>query len=166
MEFAFVFMLLLMLAIGGFEYGMAFKDWLSVASATREGARVGSAAGDTAGADCRVLEATAGALQAITGNQVTQVWIYHSDPSGAIGVSDRYRPALPTDNPATLRCSTWFPLLLNWPEATRDNKGATRDWLGVRVVFDHSWTTNFLWWSGSVQWHEDTVMRLEPDVTN
>ena len=165
-EFATIFMLLLMLAIGAFEYGMAFRDWLSVTAATREGVRVGSAAGDQTDADCLILEAAAGALQAINSGDVTEVWIYKSDSSGTVtGNQQRYRPALPADDPLTLRCGTWFPIMQTWPESSRDNQGETRDWIGVRVIFDHSWITGFLWWNGTTQWTDDAVMHLEPDPT-
>ncbi len=165
-EFALIFMTLLMLAIGAFEYGMAFRDWLSVTAATREAVRVGAAAGDTVDADCLILEAAAGALQAINSGDVSELWIYESDSSGALGSNQqRYRPALPTDDPATLRCGTWYPIMQTWPEASRDNDGAVRDWIGVRIIFDHQWITGFLWWNGTTQWTDDAVMHLEPDVS-
>ncbi|MEE8374884.1 MAG: TadE/TadG family type IV pilus assembly protein [Acidimicrobiia bacterium] len=45
-EFSFVFMLMMMLAIGSFEWGMGFRDRLAVAQSVREGARVGAALRD------------------------------------------------------------------------------------------------------------------------
>jgi hypothetical protein len=54
------------------------------------------------------------------------------------------------DDDASLRCGTWFVVENGWPEAGRDNEGAERYWLGVRVVFDHDWLTGFAWFSGSV----------------
>ncbi|HIE21192.1 MAG TPA: pilus assembly protein [Acidimicrobiia bacterium] len=162
-EFALILTFLLMLSLGAFEYGMAFRDWLSVSAATREGVRVASAAGDTPGADCVILEATAGALRAISNGEIAEVWIYKSDTTGAVTArQQRYRPALPSDDPATLQCNTWYPIMLAWPESSRDNDGGTRDWVGVRVRFDHEWITNFLWWNGSVRWTDDAVMHLEP----
>ncbi|HEY7705282.1 MAG TPA: TadE/TadG family type IV pilus assembly protein [Acidimicrobiia bacterium] len=164
-EFAMVFAFLLMMAIGAFEWGMGFRDSVSVNSAAREGARVGSSAGDNAQADCRILEAAAGALQAISGNQVAQLWIYRTDTAGTVSTARNvYRPALPTDNPASLRCGTWFPISQNWAETSRDNDGATRDWLGVQILYDHRWHTGFMWWNGTVQWAERAVMHLEPSV--
>ena len=164
-EAAFLVALVLVpLVIGAVEFGFAFADWQSVSSAAREGARVGSAAGDEALADCTILEATAGALTAIDNDRVQEVWIYESDAIGSVGAKQRYRPALPTDNPASLVCTTWFPVETGWPAAGRDDDGDSRDWLGVKIVFDHEWVTGAMWFSGSVRWQDDTVMRLEPEL--
>ena len=58
-EAALISGLLVFIALGAIEWGFGLKDWLSVTSGTREGARVGAAAGDETDADCRILEATA-----------------------------------------------------------------------------------------------------------
>ena len=162
-EFSIVFLFLMMLSIGAYEFGMAFRDSLAVSSATREAARVGGAVGDRASGDCIILEAAAGALNSISGNQVAQLWVFKTDGTGAVYANtNKYRPGVPTDNPASLVCGTWFPMQTTWVETTRDNNGTTRDWLGVRVIYNHAWKTGFLWWRGTAQWHEDAVMHLEP----
>ena len=78
-EFAFAIMILLMLALGAYEWGTGFSDRISMTAAVREAGRVGSAAGDNPDADCRIIEASAGALQAVSGNDVKQLWIYESN---------------------------------------------------------------------------------------
>ena len=155
-----------MIAIGAFEWGMGFRDRLSVSQSVREAGRVGAAIGDGTGADCRILEAGAGALAAIGGNDVKEVWIYESDVNGTVGsFQQRYRPAAATDDPATLVCSGgWYPIQQTWPASARDNNGPVRDWLGVQVILDHEWKTDFLWWQGTVEWREDVVFHLEPEV--
>ena len=166
-EFSLVFMFLLTIALGGFEFGMAFRDSLAVSSAAREAARIGGAVGNRTSppADCTILEAAAGALQAIAGNQVAELWIYRSDTLGTVTTtSNKYRPSQPTDNPATLVCGTWFPMSVSWPASSRDVTGTTRDWLGVKILYDHDWQTGFLWWNGSSRWVEDAVMHLEPSL--
>lgn len=163
-EAAFMISLVLVpLVIGAIEFGFAFDDWLTVSSSSREGARAAAAAGDESSADCVILEASSGALQGIDDDRVQAIWIYKQTNGGGVGNKQVYRPALPTDAPASLRCGTWFPVETNYEPASRDNTGTTRDWVGVRVVFDHDWKTGILWFSGSVQWQDDTVMRLEPD---
>ena len=174
-ETALVLGILLMLALGSFEWGMALRDWMSVTAGTREGARVGASAGDETGADCLILEGAAGSLQAIEDDQVISVMIYETDTAGNRLASNLYRPSQDADDPASLKCGTWYPLAIGWPETSRDNKGADRDWLGVEVEFDHDWMTGFLMWSGSVCdrgtaigvdcWKQDTVMHIEPDPT-
>jgi len=173
-EFALVFSIILLLALGSVEWGLAFRDWLGATAGTREGARVGAAAGDESGADCVILEATAGAIRDLQG-AVVQVWIYESDPSGTIGPAQKYRPFVSGDDGAFLRCGTWYIMESHWPASSRDNKGATRDWLGVKVVFDHDWLTNYAFFSGSICdrgmavghdcWSSDAVMHVEPDPT-
>jgi hypothetical protein len=172
-ETALIIGVLLLLSIGAAEWGLGIRDWLGVTAGTREGARVGASAGDQSGADCVILEATAGAIRDIEG-AVLEVWVYESDPSGSVGLRQQYRPFADGDDGAFLRCGTWFVAENGWPEAGRDNEGAERDWLGVRVVFDHDWLTGFAWFSGSVCnrgaagencWGADTVMRIEPDPT-
>jgi Flp pilus assembly protein TadG len=162
-EFSLVFMILMMIAIGAFEWGMGFRDSLSMAASAREGARVTASVGTVADADCTILEAAAGALQATSGNKVKEIWIYKSDTSGTVtGTRQVYRPSVPADNPASLKCGTWYPVTTTYPPANRDNDGATRDWVGVKVAFAHQWKTGFLWWKGAANWEERAVMHLEP----
>ncbi len=174
-ETALVLGLLLSLALGAFEWGMALRDWMTVTAGTREAARMAAAAGDETDADCLILEAAAGSLRNISDDQVIAIRIYRSDTNGAVGVSQVYRPAVDTDAPGSLRCSNWYSVSQGYPEANRDNHGATRDWIGVEIEFDHDWVTDFLWWSGSVCdrgtapgtdcWTQHTIMRMEPDPT-
>lgn len=166
-EFAFIFMMMIMLAIGAFEWGMGFRDRLSVSQSVREATRVGAAVGDRSDADCAIIEAGSGALAAIGGNAVKEIWIYESDDSGTVGLSQKYRPKVDTDDPLSLHCGAgWYRIQNAWPASSRDNAGVTRDWLGVRVVLDHEWKTGFLWWNGTVEWQESTVFHLEPKVVS
>ena len=74
-ETSLIIGLLVLIAMGSAEWGLGLKDWLSVTAGAREGARVGAAAGDTANADCVILEGTAGAVRNISG-AVLEVWVY------------------------------------------------------------------------------------------
>ena len=160
LEATLVVGLLLLLAIGAFEYGMAFRDWLSVASASREGARVAAAAGDAGTADCLVLEATAGSLFGnIPNEEVAAVNIYQSNAAGDQLATNSYRPARTDDNVNLVCSGGWVWLSVGFDPAAR-SEGS---WIGVEVEFDHHWHTGFLWFTGSAQWGEATVMRVEPD---
>ena len=163
-EMALVIGLLLMLAMGAFEYGMAFRSWQGVTSASREGARVGASAGSVASADCAILEASAAALLANSGDEVIRLEIFEADPvSGIPQATTAYRPFDPeTDDPSNLVCGSWFRISNGWPPGSREDTGTNRDWLGVAVTYQHNWISGFLWWSGSVQWTDDSIMRLEP----
>ncbi len=170
-EFALVFTLLLTIALGAFEYGMVFRDWLSVTVAAREGGRVAASAATFGQADCVVLEATAGALQSLNSGTLREVHIYRSSASGSYpgagsAFTRRYRPGQPGDV-GLIACSggsEWFPLQLgaSWAPAARNNSGVNADWIGVRVTFDHDWITGFLWWTGTASFTDDAIFRMEP----
>jgi len=172
-EFALIITMMMMIVIGAFEWGMGFRDRLGVSQAVREAGRVGAAMGDyyidsDTNADCAIIEAGAGALSAIGGNQVKELWIYESDENGVTtGLKQRYRPAVVGDNPLLLACGAgWYQIEDNWSPVVRVSQGQTRDWLGVRVILDYTWKTNFLWWNGTVEWQESVVFHLEPKVIN
>jgi hypothetical protein len=165
-EMSLVLGLLLMLGIGAYEWGTAFQNYLGVVSASREAARVGASAGADSNADCRILEAAAGALFSVTQNEVVRVEVAERDPdTGTTGSPTSYRPFDPDlDNTANLRCGQWYLLQDSWPSTSRDDQGAERDWVLVSVVYRHHWATGFLWWNGSVEWTNETAMRIEPET--
>lgn len=167
LEMALVLPLLLMIALGAFEYGMLFREWLSVTTATREGARVAATAGDHSNADCLILEATAGALKALDTSSIKEVWIYESNEDGHVppaAASQVYRPPK-EDDVDLVACETnsWVLEHDGWNPDERDNDGPERDWVGVRVVFRHNWVTGFLWWSGEAEFTDDVVLHMEPN---
>jgi TadE-like protein len=164
-EMAMALLILLLLALGTYEWGTGFAERISMSTAVREGARVGSAAGDNPDADCRVIEASAGALNAVSGNRVKQLWIYESDVNGSVSLNRQiYRPADPSEPGLGCAGGSWFVVSNGWPSSSRQNLGANRDWLGVKVIADHAWKTGFLFWNGTVEWEEDAVFRLEPGI--
>ncbi|MFO7299934.1 MAG: pilus assembly protein [Actinomycetes bacterium] len=172
-EFSLIFTLLLVLALGAFEYGMALRDWQSVTIATREGARVAASAANYGEADCTILEATAGALRSFRSGVVREVHIFKSDEDGgySAATANRYRPLLSGESTAGLSlvacgASTWVRIAAPWPPAARLNPSGDPFWIGVRLIYDHPWQTNFLWWNGTVQWTDDAVFRIEPPPPN
>ena len=166
-EFAFAIIILLMLAIGAYEWGTGFSDRISMTAAVREAGRVGSAAGDLPDADCRIIEAAAGALQGVSGNNVKELWIYESDVNGTETMNRQvYVPDNETDPELVCSGATWSRKVTGWPPSSRVNTGSDRDWIGVKVIVDHEWRTGFLWWEGSVEWEEDAVFHLEPGIVS
>jgi len=168
-ELALAIIVILMLALGTYEWGTGFSDRIGMSAASREGARVGSAAGDDSDADCAIIEAAAGSLSALAGNTVEWLWIYESNPDGdVLATRQVYRPQASGDLPVNLRCNNkWFLFTNGWPAGVgnRQDGGANRDYLGVKVIVIHSWRTGFLWWNGDVTWEEDAVMRIEPAIS-
>src|SRR4051794_26546389 len=56
-EAAFVFPIMALLVFGSLEFGLLFKDYLTVANMSRAGARIGAADGSTQYTDYDVLQA-------------------------------------------------------------------------------------------------------------
>jgi hypothetical protein len=172
-EFALLFGLLLMLALGAFEYGMVFRDSLTVATASREAGRVAASTANYGEADCVVLEAASATLQSLSSGTIDEIHVYKSDASGSYPGSDalvnRYWPFSGSGTPP-LTCtsgSEWFEDIGgSWDPADRVNTEGDGDWIGVRIDYDHTWQTNFLWWNGTVDLSDDAVFRMEPPAPN
>jgi hypothetical protein len=165
-EMAAVTMIILLIAVGAAEMGFAFQNYMGVAAASREAARVGASAGSKDDADCRILEAAASALFSTSGAEVVRIEVAHrNEVTETDGLPNSFRPFDPdTDEPDSLVCGAWYQLQNNWPVASRDDEGAERDWLSVNVVYRHTWKTGFLMFDGSVEWENSTAMRLEPET--
>lgn len=170
-EFAILLPLLLLIALGAFEYGMLFRDSLTVSTAAREAGRVAASSANYGDADCVILEAAAGALQSLGTGELEEVHIYKSDTSGAIPLDNastmrRYSPHQIGD-PPPLTCtsgSEWTVEHLGgaWDPDDRVNDPSNADWIGVRVKYHHTWLTDFAMWSGSAPLEDDAVFRIEP----
>jgi len=166
-EMALALLVLLLIVIGTYEFGTAFADRNAMANAAREGARAGTAAGDyDAGvnndADCVIIEAAAGGLQGMVGNEVQELWIYQSDSSGTVGVGGNIQSYKPDEGEGVdLDCAgEWHRIFDAWPPSAREL--GSNQWLGVKLIVDHTWKTGFAIWNGTTTWEEDVVMRLEP----
>jgi len=169
-EAAFVLPILLVIALGVAEFGFAFIDWLSVSNAARTGARIGSAAGTTATADTIVLGAVEEALADMDSSTVEAVWIYKANDNGdpadaALGCAIGSEGQCTTSNVYVPKTGGgWLCMGINgcpWTPASRDDRLPGLDQLGVRIVFDHSWLTNFMPLPGG-PWSDDSVFQLEP----
>ncbi len=167
LEFAIAAPLLVLLVVGLIEFGFGFLDSQAVAGATREGARVGSAFGTDPGADDLILAAVGDSLGDMRGgSELKQVWIFASDESGVIldevNTTNKYIP-----DGAGWQCLDASSC--NWDPAARNADLSSsigivnRDYLGVRVIFDHEWVTGFLPFPAPT-WTDDTVMLIEPIV--
>ncbi len=168
LEFAIAAPVLILLIVGLVEFGFGFLDSQAVAGATREGARVGSIFGTDPAADDIILAAVGDSLEDMRGgSELQQVWIFSSDQSGAVLdealTTNKYVP----DGGGGWACLDATACL--WDPATRktdlsNNIGVVnRDFLGVRVIFDHEWVTGLLPFPAPT-WIDDTVMLLEPIV--
>jgi hypothetical protein len=155
--------LLIALIIGISEFGLAFKDWLSVSNASREGARMGAVVGNDIDADCFILGAITEAFAAAADpGQIQELWIFKANSDGSPSAQRNIYSYLggPVDD-----CTSWGSTI-GWPSVNRQViAGSTPlDILGVRITYQHDWVTGIApFFTGSATWTEDTIMRLEPE---
>jgi Flp pilus assembly protein TadG len=175
-EFALIAPLFLMLVFGMLDYGMVFRDYLTVANTTRAGARVGSAAGKSATADYDILKAVASASGALPASTITRIIVFRSDASGTMN------PACNTSavtNTASVKgCNVYSAsdmalsqtALANsgksnfWLPTTRVDaqSGAGSDYVGIYLKVNHEMVTHFF--GNTFTLTDKTVMRIEPTV--
>ena len=181
-ELAMVAVLMLTLAAGTFDYGMAWRAGLAANEAARTGARVGSAQGKVIGADYAILSGTRSAL-ASSGqlDSVTRVVIFKSTTvDGAVpancktttssSISEscniltgaQFR-AMPTTNTAGTLDSKGCILASQtrqWCPTDRNDVQLSADYIGIWVQLNYTFTFRI---AGTTQTIErDAVMRLEP----
>jgi Flp pilus assembly protein TadG len=176
LEFALIAPVLLLLIFGALEYGMFFKDYLTVSNVTRTGARVGSAAGSGADADYQILQAVKVAATALPGgsNSIERVSIYRATSAGG-GPSATCQ----TTSSAADRCNTYTASAFTqpvtkfgcgagsidsvWCPTTRgDSQAIGPDYLGVWVKTTHGFVTKLFGTSRTIT--DGVVMRIEPKV--
>ena len=161
-EAAMVLPVLLLLLFGILEWGMAFKNALTVSSATRSGARAGVARPRTADYQDAIVTSVETALDALSSGDPEELWIYQA---GADGYPVGYGDFSGCNATRCLRY-TWDgeefqPVAgYSWAGATQNACGAEADELGVYLRTEHHFVTGVF---GSDRTLTDrTVMRLEP----
>lgn len=175
-EAALVLMLLFLCIFTIAEFGLAFKDWLTVNHGAREGARAGATFGNRPDSDYLIL-AEMGRQLGAAGIIPDTVRIFNvNNPSE--GTNYQYMPGngqvwdsswqgtLPTycdwspcPHPASLdayQTPQWDPI-------TRDITAPDTDIIGVRAEYAHRWITPF--YKGGVSNFGSTVeMQIEPQI--
>jgi len=165
---------LILLGLGLTEIGFLVADHLAVASAAREGARIGAAAGNfdigTQTADDIILRSVEQAACSMPFGSLTKVSVYAADTSGGVANPstqlNEYVPGggglncAPT-GPTGMVCSNGCP----WEPGTRSvTIGSLAD-LGVRVDFQHISVTGAIPLP-TINWFETAVMRIQPAITS
>jgi hypothetical protein len=165
-EFAIVMPIVLLVVIGILETGVAFRDFLTVSNAAKEGVRVIAAMGDDPAVDCVALTKTATSLTtSVRIENLVAIEIFRADANGEQIMADTNRYTLdiggdPTD------CDDWTATLYGWDPLDRIVEiGGTPplDIGGMRLTYTHQWITGFPPFSGSFTINEATVSRLEPE---
>jgi Flp pilus assembly protein TadG len=176
LEFALVAPILLLLIFGAIEYGMFFKDYLTVSNTTRTGARVASAAGSDADADYQIIQAVKAAATALPGgaNAIQELSIYKSTSAGGKPTATCQTTSSVTDSCNTYTASAFSQpsskfgcgagsLDSAWCPTTRqDSQAIGPDYIGVWVKTTHGFITKLFGSSRTIT--DDVVMRIEPKM--
>jgi len=157
------------------EFGMAFKDWLSVSHASREGARAGATFGQDLNADILVLRNVEATLDPIGLNAGDRVRVYRAN-SPDLNESTTYAFAPGTGCasnviPALTGCCDWSPcpefgrttyVVPGWDPLDRDITSPDTDRLGVEVRYVHEWLTGYF--GTTTDFTTSTEFQIEPQL--
>ncbi len=165
-EFAIIAMVLLTLAIGAFEMGMAWSDSQLVTQAARTGARSASQLGTNAAADSFSVESIEAALGSLGGN-VTRIVVFEANaadgsmpsacetatPPGIAGSCSIY------DGTDFGTYASWVDG--SWTPSARQNSFDNADFVGVTIEVERPYMTG-LFGSTVFNMSDTAVMRIEP----
>ena len=172
-EAALVIPILVMLVVGIAEFGFGYKDRLTVQTATRTGARVGSSLGNDAQTDYNVLQGVKSALGSIATANIDKIIIYKSAtadgavPTNCLSVGSQagqcnvYTAANLSAASTSFGCGSGA-LDTSWCPTSRSvDQAAGLDYLGVYIQVKHNFLSGFLG-SRQVTLKDKAVLRLEP----
>ena len=175
-EAAFVYALLFLALFAVVEFGLAFKDWLSVSHAAREGARAGATYGDDPSADIQILRDVEQTLAPAGIANGMNVRVFNAASPGT-GEVYSYSPGTdcsdntPVGLPPLVGCCDWTPCpepfrdtypVPDWDPSSRDVETPNLDRIGVEVQFSHQWLTNYF--VPSSDFTTVTDFQIEPQV--
>ena len=171
-EAAFVLPVVIVLLFGIIEFGLAFKDALTVSSATRAGARTATALSKQLNYQTSTGQAVSGVLRNIIPSQQIQVLtIYKADPTTGDPINGSFETC------TTCYIYTWNPAFVNtdgslggwvqsggtgWAATAQNACGDTAhtDYIGIYVRVRHPYITKLF--GNSITLKDHSVMRLEP----
>ncbi|MDH3260069.1 MAG: pilus assembly protein [Acidimicrobiia bacterium] len=167
-EFAVVFPLIIVLVMGIAEFSLAFKDWLTISHASREGARAGATGANDITADIQVLKAIEEAISGGDLQSIDNVVVSNPD-SPFESTTYTYTGLLPC---AWAPCPDPYagapPLYAppyaepNYVPEDRDVTAPIPGRIKVSITLTHEWFTGLF--TNTSTWTADTIMRLEPRV--
>lgn len=179
--------ILVMIAIGILEFGLAWRDSITLSSTTRAGARVGSNAGNDRMADYNTLLAIESAVASIPDARINRVVIYRSTRTDGTVPPDCTTSATGINlGPTSTQCNVYTGAQLAslsptsfgttgttcsnaaldrfWcPLGRQSQQAVGADYLGVWVSVSHPWATHIFPGSG-LTITDHAVMRLEPSI--
>lgn len=172
-EAALVTPVLLLFIFGIFEFGLAFRDYLTVANSARDGVRTASVAGADLDADYRTLAAIAEASTVLPDDAIEEIVIFKAtgpDDSPAAncesaGTCNRYVASDLERPPDEFGChtSTIAPNApdRHWCPNTREvSVGTGLDFIGVEVLVRHEYVTGLF--GAAVDLDDRMILKVEP----
>ncbi len=173
-EMAIVVPIFIFLVFGLLEFGLAFKDKLTMTHAVTQATRAATVNGNHDLADKEILEAFEdGLVGAASMSVVESVDIYLVNADGSKGIYDRYTvdsDGVPCSFEPCPDPAIYDPVVYgspdDYPPCSRDvalEAGDGVDTVGVEVTYTHNWVTGVLGFS-TVTWHETAQAKLEPDT--
>ncbi|MGI9602797.1 MAG: TadE/TadG family type IV pilus assembly protein [Acidimicrobiales bacterium] len=172
-EAAIIMPVLLLIVFGVFEFGLLFRDELTLAQSTRDGARAGSAYGNDYDADFKLLRTIENASTAVPPELITRIVVFDpgtAEENGAptqdckdgiavVDVCNVYTPANWADT-ARFGCNDSNDLDKFWCPADRRVQLGNVGYIGVWVEFLHPFVTGFF--GEDITLTDQTIMRIEP----
>lgn len=172
-EGALVMPVLMLFIFGIFEFGLAFRDYLTVANSTRDGVRTASVAGSDLDADYRALAAIADASAALPDGAIEEIVIFQATgpddtPAAnceAAGTCNRYTAA-DLERPAEefgCHTSTLAPNApdRHWCPNTREvSVGTGLDYIGVSILVRHEYVTGLF--GAAIDLDDRMILKVEP----
>ncbi len=162
-EFALVLPVLILLVFGIMEFGLAFRDTLTLTSATRTGARTASALSRDPNFNNATLDAVTDAIGGLPEDSIEQLWIYKAGPDG-------YPVGRSNFSSGCSSCGIWnwstsshafVPAGASaWDPYSQNACAGTSDSVGVYLKVNHEFVTQLF--GSTVTLTDHTVMRLEP----
>jgi Flp pilus assembly protein TadG len=153
-EFALVFPIFILMVMATIEFGLAFNAILDVNYASRNAALLAAEAGNTAGADCVILESVESDIGSpASRTSVSSVDIYWADPdggqkSGKVNHYVRGGSTSCTYRDGSTITVPYTATVTGYPDTQRCNalKGCGSshpglDTIGVSISYQHQWRT-------------------------
>ena len=176
-EAAIMTPLFFLLLFAALEFGLAFRNYLTVANTTRNGARIASAVGDDLSADYNILNEVQSASAAIPSASINVIVVFDAGSvNGSIedvsrvscktasvsGVCNRYTPADFALGENDFGCGSSDPDRFWCPDTRNVSLAVTGppDYIGVYLSVDYEFITGLF---GSTKtFTDEVVIRIEP----
>lgn len=169
-----------LLLFGILEFGLTFRDYLTVANASRDGARAASAFGDDTYADYNVLQVIKQSTKGFRPNEIQRVIIFDAGGVGGsvstvaqsclngsqLNLCNVYTAADMSRPRSDFGCKPsspdryWCPAALNSQEGREVRASVGPDYVGVYVVTRHNFITGMF--GSGLNLNDELVMRIEP----